>query len=78
MNVGHPIKLGWRYLFGRRLSNGVTRAATAGISVGTAAMIIVLSAFNGLEKLIKSYKDAPSVSRLYSAPETLFQKFSIN
>ena len=54
MNVGHPIKLGWRYLFGRRLSNGVTRAATAGISVGTAAMIIVLSAFNGLEKLIKS------------------------
>ena len=54
MNSSHPAKLGWRYLLGRRLSNGVTRAAAAGICVGTAAMIIVLSAFNGLESLVKS------------------------
>ena len=54
MNSSHPAKLGWRYLLWRRLSNGVTRAASAGICVGTAAMIIVLSAFNGLESLVKS------------------------
>ena len=67
MNVGHPIRLGWRYLFGHRLSNGVTRAATAGISVGTAAMIIVLSAFNGLEKLIKtSFEDIHPSAEIFS------------
>ncbi|HAG49014.1 MAG TPA: hypothetical protein DCL07_03595, partial [Cryomorphaceae bacterium] len=37
---------------GRTLSNAVTRAAAAGVAVGTAAMIVVLSAFNGLENLI--------------------------
>ena len=67
MNAAHPIRLGWRYLFGRRLSNGVTRAAAAGISVGTAAMIIVLSAFNGLEKLIKtSFEDIHPLAEIFS------------
>ncbi len=37
---------------GRTLSTYVTWAAAAGVAVGTAAMIVVLSAFNGLEALV--------------------------
>ena len=37
---------------GRTLSTYVTWAAAAGVAVGTAAMILVLSAFNGLEELV--------------------------
>ena len=52
MDPSHPFRLGGRFLRGRTLSNAVTRAAAAGVAVGTAAMIVVLSAFNGLENLI--------------------------
>ena len=37
---------------GRTLSTYVTWAAAAGVTVGTSAMILVLSAFNGLEELV--------------------------
>jgi len=52
VNPSHPAKLGGRFLRGRTLSTYVTWAAAAGVAVGTAAMIVVLSAFNGLEELI--------------------------
>ena len=50
----------------RRLSGTVTRSAAAGIMVGTAAMMVVLSAFNGLENLIRQNYDIvhPHVSIL--------------
>jgi len=52
VNPSHPAKLGGRFLRGRTLSTYVTWAAAAGVAVGTAAMIVVLSAFNGLEALV--------------------------
>ena len=50
----------------RRLSGTVTRSAAAGIMVGTASMMVVLSAFNGLENLIRKNYDIvhPHVSIL--------------
>jgi len=73
MNASNPAKLGWRYLLGHKLSNGVTRAAAAGISVGTAAMIIVLSAFNGLESLVKSsFDDVHPIAEIFSKKEGRF------
>tara|TARA_B110000003_G_scaffold146690_1_gene147683 strand:+ start:3417 stop:4634 length:1218 start_codon:yes stop_codon:yes gene_type:complete len=78
MNSSHPAKLGWRYLLGRRLSNGVTRAAAAGICVGTAAMIIVLSAFNGLESLVKSsFEEIHPIVEIFSKEEGRFNPDSI-
>jgi len=47
-----PARLGWRMVTSRRLSGKVTRTATAGTMIGAAAMMLVLSAFNGLESII--------------------------
>lgn len=47
-----------RYFFSKKSGNAVnliTGISVVGISVGTAALIIVLSVFNGLEGLVKSF-----------------------
>ena len=54
MNPSHPAKLGGRFLRGRTHSFLVTRTAAIGVAIGSAAMIVVLSAFNGLETLINN------------------------
>ena len=53
MNV--PFSIARRYLFSkgnRNVINIISGIATAGVTVGSLAMIIVLSAFNGLEGLV--------------------------
>ena len=50
-----PLLVAWRYLRGRRkarMAQWVTRASALGLAVGTAAMVVVLSAFNGLEQSV--------------------------
>ena len=50
-----PTKIARRYLFAKRSTNAInliTGIAVFGIAVGTAALIIVLSVFNGFEDLI--------------------------
>jgi len=47
-----------RYLFGKKSTNAIniiSAISVLGITVGTAALIIILSVFNGFEGLIKSY-----------------------
>jgi len=47
-----------RYLFSKKKTNAVnliTAISIFGVAVGTAAMIVVLSAFNGMEGLIRSF-----------------------
>lgn len=47
-----------RYLFSKKKTNAVnliTGISIFGVAVGTAAMIVVLSAFNGMEGLIRSF-----------------------
>ncbi|MEM6376789.1 MAG: FtsX-like permease family protein [Bacteroidota bacterium] len=50
-----PLNIARRYLFGKRNTNAIniiTGIAVFGLTVGTAAMVLVLSVFNGFEDLI--------------------------
>jgi len=52
-----PLKIARRYLFARRSTNAVniiTGIAVFGVAVGTAALILILSVFNGFEDLFLS------------------------
>ena len=50
-----PLLFAWRYLVGKKSTNAInviTGIAIVGIGVGTAALILVLSVFNGFEDLL--------------------------
>ncbi len=50
-----PIYIAWRYLFAKKTHNAIniiTLVSVAGVAVGAMALVIVLSVFNGFEKLI--------------------------
>jgi lipoprotein-releasing system permease protein len=52
-----PIKFAQRYLFAKRSTNAIniiSGITIFGLAIGTAALVLVLSVFNGLEGLIKS------------------------
>jgi lipoprotein-releasing system permease protein len=52
-----PLKIARRYLFARRSTNAVniiTGIAVFGVAIGTAALILILSVFNGFEDLFLS------------------------
>ncbi|OAV42845.1 ABC transporter permease [Lewinella sp. 4G2] len=49
-----PAKMSWRYLFARKSTNAIniiTLIAAFGVAIGTAALVMVLSVFNGFEDL---------------------------
>ncbi len=51
------LKIAWRYLVAKKSTNAIniiTGISVLGISIGTAALILVLSVFNGFEDLILS------------------------
>ncbi|MFQ5448763.1 MAG: ABC transporter permease, partial [Saprospiraceae bacterium] len=50
-----PLKIARRYLFAKKSTNAIniiTGISVLGISIGTAALVLVLSVFNGFEDLI--------------------------
>ena len=52
-----PLKIAYRYLVAKKSTNAIniiTGISVLGISIGTAALILVLSVFNGFEDLILS------------------------
>ncbi len=52
-----PFFIAWRYLISKRRNNVIniiTRISIAGVGIGTMALVIVLSVFNGFETLIIS------------------------
>lgn len=56
-----PIKFARRYLFAKRSTNAIniiTGITVLGLTIGTAALILVLSVFNGLEDLLSRLMDA--------------------
>ena len=56
-----PLFIAKRYLIARKTRNVIhliSGVSIAGITIGTMALIIVLSVFNGLESLIKSLFNA--------------------
>ncbi len=59
MNVAFQIAR--RYLFGKKNTNAInyiTGISVLGIAIGTAALILILSVFNGFEALTKKHLDA--------------------
>lgn len=52
-----PARMAWRYLFARKSTNAIniiTLIAAFGVAIGTAALILLLSVFNGFEDLFLS------------------------
>ena len=50
-----PVKFAFRYLFARKsynVINLISGIGVAGMAVGTAALIIILSVFNGFNELV--------------------------
>lgn len=55
MRMRLPLLAAWRYLFSKKSTNAInviTGVTIVGIGVGTAALILVLSVFNGFEELL--------------------------
>ena len=55
--MNYPLFIAFRYLKARRsrhIINWISRISVAGITLGTMALIVVLSVFNGLDHLIRS------------------------
>ncbi|MFP4064424.1 MAG: FtsX-like permease family protein [Bacteroidales bacterium] len=53
--------IAWRYLFAKKTHNAIniiTMVSVVGVAVGTMALVVVLSVFNGFEKLIMSLYNA--------------------
>lgn len=53
-----PILIATRYLFGKKSTNAIniiTGISVLGISIGTAALLLILSVFNGFEDLISGF-----------------------
>lgn len=82
-----PIKFARRYLFAKRSTNAIniiSGITVFGLAVGTAALILVLAVFNGLEGLIKSMssnftpdvKVAPLKGKVFSIEEDKLFKIS--
>lgn len=56
-----PLYIAWRYLFAKKTHNAIniiTLVSVIGVAVGTMALVIVLSVFNGFERLILSLFNA--------------------
>ena len=55
------LKIALRYLFGKKSTNAInviTGISMTGIAIGTAALILIMSVFNGFEQMMKKYLDA--------------------
>ncbi len=54
------LQIAYRYLFGKKSTNAInliTGISVLGITIGTAALILILSVFNGFEGLMTGYLD---------------------
>lgn len=55
------LKIAWRYIFGKKSTNAIniiTGLSILGITIGTAALILILSVFNGFEGLLSGLFNA--------------------
>ena len=52
-----PFFIAWRYLFAKKshnVINIISAISAIGMAIGTAALIIILSIYNGFDELVKS------------------------
>lgn len=77
-----PLKFAFRYLFAKKsykVINLISAVGVAGMAIGTAALIIILSVFNGFDKVVtESLSDAspdivikPAAGKVFS-PDSLY------
>lgn len=80
-----PLKIARRYLFAKKSTNAIniiTGIAIFGVSVGSAALILVLSVFNGFEDLLvgmysnfdPDVKISPAQGKTFELDDSLLQK----
>lgn len=83
-----PLKIAVRYLFARKsyhVINMISGIGVAGIAIGTAALIVILSVFNGFNKLVSdSLADAksdllvrPSTGKVFT-PDSTFMEMALS
>jgi len=61
MNLSYTLRIAWRYIMGRKsfqAINVITGISMVGISIGAAALLLILSVFNGFEGLLRSLYNA--------------------
>jgi len=74
--VGLSFKIARRFLFGKKTVNAIniiTGISVLGITIGAAALVLILSVFNGFESLISSYFNAfnPEIKMLPANGKTI-------
>ena len=72
-----PLKLASKYIFSKKnktFINFLSIFSIASLSIGTAAMVIILSVFNGLEESLKSiYRDFDPDIKIISKDKIFFK-----
>lgn len=85
MRFSYTLMIAWRYLLGKKsfqAINIITGISVVGISIGAAALLLILSVFNGFEGLLKSlynsiYTDIkiyPVEGKYFSPDSSVIQK----
>lgn len=81
--MGHlPARIAWRYLFARKSHSAVriiTGVAVAGVAIATAAIVCVLSVFNGFREVLTGRLDSlapdvvvtPAAGKTFAAADSL-------
>lgn len=75
-----PFRIAWRYLFAKKshnVINVISWISAAGMAVGTAALVIILSIFGGFDSLVREnlgslesdYEIQPSSGSFFEAPQ---------
>ncbi len=83
--MNFPFYISKRYLIAKKSKNVIniiSLVSVIGVTVGTAALIIVLSAFNGLDNLLKSMNDSfdpdlkivPATGKVFSVNDPRFEQ----
>ena len=70
-------QLGWRLLRGRKLTQWVARLAALGVAVGTAAMLVVLAGFNGLESMVRAAYEGMHAPYTLSPTEGIYREVDL-
>jgi len=61
MRLSYTLLIAWRYILGKKsfqAINMITAISTVGIAIGAAALLLILSVFNGFEDLLKGLYNA--------------------
>ena len=61
MRLSFTVLIAWRYILGKKsfqAINIITGISMFGIAIGAAALLLILSVFNGFEDLLKSLYNA--------------------